>query len=181
MIAHRSAAYEEVVTLLKQVHEFIRRGEGDSAAADVLREAMDMHWEHLSAKEERLANQLSADLYALVDLPPIDPPPPPASALESLAQAQGAGQWEDVLLLLRQHRGLLTPEQRASWRALAWGALGDAETAARFHEQAARLLHLDPHTSRPGQPGIIAARRQELGRPAGSRPGSARPRLRKVA
>jgi len=63
MQANQSLAYRAYVRLLRQLHRLIAEGAGDSAAADDVREAMEVPWSHLTQQEADAANQLSAQLY----------------------------------------------------------------------------------------------------------------------
>ena len=141
-----SEHYRALTKLLRELHRLIRDGEGDSDAADELRDVMDMHWRKISQDECDRVCQMAADLNSL-DRPPAAEPSAVADAiLPQLREAERAGDWLRLLAMLLDHPGALSMEDAAFVRGRCWSALGDPETAALFFEHAAEH---DPRDRRP--------------------------------
>ena len=65
--------YRAYTKLLHELHRLIRHGEGDSDAADAIRDVMDVHWRGMTSEEYAWVRQMSADLISLRRTPPITP------------------------------------------------------------------------------------------------------------
>jgi tetratricopeptide (TPR) repeat protein len=139
--------YAEYVRLLKALHRRLAEDKDDDEA-DALRDEMDGPWYSLSEEEIARVDGLAADLYTLDETPP-----PPAQRDEAAASALSAkidlcwkaGNWEDILDLLRRNPGVLPPHSEAFLRGWSWNQLGDPDTAALFFQRAAEL---DPHNAK---------------------------------
>ena len=59
----RSDAFLEHIKILRALHEFMSRGEGDSDEADVVRDSMDPSWEQMTQDERTRAAEISEELY----------------------------------------------------------------------------------------------------------------------
>jgi hypothetical protein len=133
--------YVEYVSLLKRLHRLIAEGQGDTDAADDLRDAMDGPWHSMSAEEIARVRALAADLYTLED--EVGEPQPNGQEAEhlraGLKRAWQERDWQTALELLRSHPCSLPPGETAFLRGLCWDELGDPDTAALFFERAARL------------------------------------------
>jgi hypothetical protein len=66
-----SSHYFRFQELLKKLQDLMAAGEGDSPAADSVRDEMDALWPQLTEDEGRRLRGLSADLYALKRCPEI--------------------------------------------------------------------------------------------------------------
>ncbi len=66
--------YVAYVALLRDLHRQIAAGRGEGAQADALRDAMDLHWERMSAAEVARAGELSEAFYRLSEALPRRPP-----------------------------------------------------------------------------------------------------------
>ena len=136
--------YREYLLLLKRLHEFLARGQGDYDAANVVRDQLDEHLKGLNEHEYHRAEGLCEDLYTLVE----DRPPsadarrtPPRSRDEisaELAVAWGHD-WDRVLELLREARDSIPLDVVSHARGRCWEALGDLDTASRFFARASEL------------------------------------------
>src|SRR5438034_643962 len=60
----------EYVDRLVRLHRLIAAGQGDSDAAEAVRDEMDLPWRKMSEREIALARDLSIDLYTISDPPP---------------------------------------------------------------------------------------------------------------
>lgn len=58
-------AFLRAADLMVKLHQLISRGEGDSDAADAIRDEVDPLWDRLDARERELYRRLSMDLYNL--------------------------------------------------------------------------------------------------------------------
>lgn len=150
--------YAEYVRLLKALHRRIAEDKDDDEA-DALRDEMDAPWYSLSEEELERVNGLAADLYTLDEIPPR-----PAQQDEAAAAALRteidlswkAGDWEDLLDLLRRKPGVLPPYSEAFLRGWSWNQLGDPETADLFFQRAAELA---PHDTNPPVALVVAQSR----------------------
>ena len=144
-----NTAYSQYEVLLCELHRLIARGEGNSEAADVIRERMETSEQELSEQELRRLNCLSADLYMLQD----DEIFEKAETEERTPEVLGAAlnraceqeEWETVLALLRKGPTFLPRHAIAYLRGIAYEALGHRETALLFLSYAARI---DPQYQR---------------------------------
>jgi tetratricopeptide (TPR) repeat protein len=139
--------YAEYVRLLKALHRRIAEGKDDDEA-DALRDEMDAPWYSLSEEEIARVDGLAADLYTLDETPSTSAQHDEAAAKALSAEIDlswKAGDWEDILDLLRRKPGVLPPHSEAFLRGWAWNRLGDPDTAALFFQRAAEL---DPHNAK---------------------------------
>ena len=164
----QNPAYREYEHLLVQLHRLIAEGQGDSEAADILRDAMDEPDRKLSHQEVARLNGLSSDLYmlspghprgfttdgeqremdhrtteALHAMAETRSPEPLRFALnafrEEIIAAEERGDWESVLALLRNGLLEFVPRHVIAYvRAMAYEALGHSEVALLFYSHAAR-------------------------------------------
>ena len=134
-------------TLLIQVHKLIASGDGDSDAADALREQMDDPWYRLSEDEQARLRGLSGDLYLLVNSEKTEPEFPPGITsrewAEHLQEARDWSDWTTVLSMVRRRPALLPPEEAALLRAQAYDALGHPNPALLFLDFAHRVNKKD--------------------------------------
>ena len=65
IISQPSTDYLECTRRLRRLHDLIRSGDGDSEAADQLRDEMDGLWNRMTPEERKLSRDLSADLHSL--------------------------------------------------------------------------------------------------------------------
>jgi tetratricopeptide (TPR) repeat protein len=140
--------YVKSVLLLKQLHRMIVEGRGDTDEADAVRDEMDAPWYALSEEEVARVDRLGADLYTLDEMPPTPPQQDKTTAAALSAEidlARKAGDWEDILDLLRRSPGVLPPHSEAFLRGWSWNQLGDPDTAALFFQRAAEL---EPHNAK---------------------------------
>ncbi len=63
MNPERGPHYHAYLVLLRHLHQLLSEGRGESEAADVLRDEMDVHWERMTAEEVESANAYSERLY----------------------------------------------------------------------------------------------------------------------
>ncbi len=127
---------------LRQLHDLVAAGLGDSPEAEALREEMEAPERMLGAAELEHLNGLSADLYSLTDDEIYEPEPVCRTADELRAAIQVAWanrDWPRLLKLLREGQSGLSPDQVAFLRAQAYDALGHPETALLFQQKAAQL------------------------------------------
>lgn len=135
-------SYVRFVELLRQLHDLIAQGGGDSQEADALRDEMDVHVRHLTEAQVDRVEGLSADLYSLTgnELCAPEHRSNPLSEAE-LTAAWGVQDFDRVLTLLRRPTSFLSADLIAMLRGLCWRQLGDLETALLFYR---RACHLDP-------------------------------------
>ena len=137
-------AYE---TLLKRLHRLIAEGKGDTDAADIVREEMEIPFRQLSKPERDRLNQLSGDLYQLQDDEVYEPVDDPAERTRErmasvLQAARQRNDHEAVLSLLRKGPDFLAPHLIATLRSHAYGELGHLDTALIFQQYASQQ---EPH------------------------------------
>lgn len=135
-------AYLESVNLLHRLHELMRDGKDDEEG-DRVREAMEAPWYKLSDEEQDRLGAISADLKTLEPASPIRHVEGPRYIEESMFQALApltlAGEWEQVLRLLRESPEKVSWDVAARYRAEAYAKLGEGATAERFLAEAWRL------------------------------------------
>jgi len=68
----KSAHFAKYLELLNQLHALVRTGQGDSAEADALRDAMDELWLHLGQDEIAEAKRRSSQLHSQRDVATAD-------------------------------------------------------------------------------------------------------------
>lgn len=148
-------SYVEYETLLLTLHDMIARGQGDSEAADVIRDRMDAPWSQLDSEEVARINGLSADLYMLSGEEIPESPAPPGHSPEQqradLTEARAGGQAERALALLRSSPRVLPEPDIAAMRAWAYEVLGHQNAAKAFTSYATRLSYLTGRNTRPFQ------------------------------
>jgi tetratricopeptide (TPR) repeat protein len=146
--------YVEYERLLRQLHQLIAEGRGDTDEADRIREEMDEPWRKLRQEEVDRLNGLSADLYMLQAdeiFEPADPEERKPERLEpAIRVALDQHEWEQLLALLRLGPTFLSQDSVAFIRAQAYSELGHLDTALLFAEYAARLNSQEPTYARMG-------------------------------
>lgn len=138
-----NANYLAELRSLLALHRLWVAGKGESPEADAIRDASDGTWHALSEVEQKRLRGLSEDLNEICDYRPDAPikemnPQAQARFVEA-NEARQRGEWDRALELLRRWRQYITPALLAYLRGGIWYAAGDAETAAVFHEHAARV------------------------------------------
>lgn len=136
-----SPDFQEYERLIVHLHRLIRAGQGDSAAANHLREAMEIPERNLTRFEIRRLNGLSADLYMIAGEELPDPNlvrNPPHALEENLLDAYRRLDWSELLRLLRAGPSSLPAEQVAYIRFRAYDAMGMNWAALEFIDYAAR-------------------------------------------
>jgi tetratricopeptide (TPR) repeat protein len=132
--------YVEYETRLKELHDLIGEGKGDSDEADEVRDAMDLPYRQLTREEVDRLRGLSADLYMLQDDEIFQRFDGTQEELRAALQDAWKKQdWERLLGLLRKGPDSLSREGLASLRATAYQGLGHLDTALMFEEYAAQL------------------------------------------
>jgi tetratricopeptide (TPR) repeat protein len=128
--------------LLKKLQDLIAAGEGDSPAADTVRDEMDSLWPQLTDDKRRRLRGLSADLYAL-SCAEIPRPVPTQKARDELPrrirEAFEGERFDEVLELLRFHPEFLPEHAVAYLRGRCWLQLDDFLPAVWFFDLAAAL------------------------------------------
>jgi hypothetical protein len=128
--------------LLRQLHEYIARGQGDSPEAEAVGDQMDEPGYALTQREQERVGGLSEDLYALAegDVKSAAMSKPDRDRWESeFGAAMGSADWDRALHLLRHPPNDVSPEYVRSTQAMCWGRLGDPETALVFAQAAERI------------------------------------------
>jgi hypothetical protein len=135
--------YVKSVELLLQLHDLIAKEQGDSDAADVVRDEMELLWRGLDPEEARRVGRLAAETYMLLGREVFERVDATERTRERLGldleAAWQARDWDRVLELLRRGPDFLTVDQLAYLRGRCWLALGHPEVATRFFEFALRL------------------------------------------
>ena len=130
-------AFRGFARQLLDLHEKIRTGDGDGDAADDIREDLAELWPKLTEPERGLANDLSADLYSLMD-EELHLRPDDSAAATHVRDAMQEGQWESVLQHVRQLAPVIEPGMLSYIRARAWWELSVPEVAHAFMQDAAQ-------------------------------------------
>jgi tetratricopeptide (TPR) repeat protein len=128
--------------LLLQLHDLIAAGEGNSDAADLIRDEMEGPERHLSRAEMDLLDGLSADLYMLSGqeiFEPLELGQTQQSLQAALRRVWQIQDMEALLRLLRKGPSNLTAEEMASLRSYAYEQIGVLESAVRFKRMAVPL------------------------------------------
>jgi tetratricopeptide (TPR) repeat protein len=142
---HASPAFIANATLLTQLHDLIREGQGDSEKADTLRDEMDVHWRRLSADEREQIRGLSADLSSIGQAEPEAACATSAARIPStFVDAVQRGEWQQVLRILRDHQTGFPAAELAWLRGACWAHLGQPVVAILFFEERARIRPLKP-------------------------------------
>lgn len=142
---HHSQDFDEYLKLLLRLHELIVAGEGDTEAADDLRDAMDGPWSALDPTERERLEGISADLYMLFGEEILATVPDEQRTREWLgpryAAARDAGDRWQALALLRHGPVYLSKGQIATLRAVLYDLLGLPQVAVPFYELSLSLPH----------------------------------------
>src|SRR5207245_6654246 len=96
--------YTEHVSLLRSLHQFAVAGNEDSAAADALRDQMDVSWERLTPDQKESVRGLSSDLNWILTGPVLSKKPREQVLRENfpdLMRARQSKDWHEVLKHLR--------------------------------------------------------------------------------
>jgi hypothetical protein len=128
-----SKDYVECARRLRQLHELIRSGDGDSVEADGLRDEMDDYWYRMGSEERGLSGELSADLNALGDI--LRRSESRVSDVELRRQfldAEYDGAWDRVRNLIEAGSDKLGASDQILFRACYWGGRGDFESGYLF-------------------------------------------------
>jgi len=136
--------YREYVRLLKRLHELIASGQGESDAANAIRDELDQRVGYLNQCEYRRAEGLCEDLYTLVE---DEPPPVSAMSVKPRSREQIASDlnvhwgrdWDRVLELLREGAHTIPLDVASYARGRCWAELGDPNTALLFLARASQL------------------------------------------
>lgn len=131
------------VTLLLSLHRLIASGEGDSEAADELRDKMDEPWMHLGPAEITLTNGLSADLYSLGRECVESERDVDASETSALKHAIGSENWPQALAILRRNQEKFPQDLVLRLRGEFWAYMELPAAALPFFEDVTRLRSLD--------------------------------------
>jgi hypothetical protein len=125
-----------------RLHDLDVQGQGSSSEAAQACAEMELPWFEMSAQEQERVGGLSQDLYALAQK---RGPGANLSAAavaqwrQSLRDAYHGGDWDGLLVLLRQAPREVPPSVIPFLQARAWENLGHLEVALRFMERAAEL------------------------------------------
>jgi len=131
------------VELLLPLHRLIASGEGDSEAADELRDLMDEPWMHLGAAEISLTNGLSEDLYSL-GRERIEPEGEvDASETAAFKHSFDSQNWPQALAILRRNQEKFPQDEASILRGQLWAFMDLPAAALPFFEDVARFRSLD--------------------------------------
>lgn len=134
-----SKHFAEYTRRLIQLHTLIGNGEGDSDAADELRDTMDEFWRLLSSQETDRMRLLSADLYTLGrELPAAMGQATDDSVLRSIYSAITSENRDEFATLIRKNLDVLLPGEAALFRGLFWNELGCFDAALPFLKECVR-------------------------------------------
>lgn len=132
--------------MLRQVHDLIAQGKGDSQEAEALADQMDSPWYAMSAQEQELVGGLSEDLYALAEgkVKSVEMTPQQVEQWrQGVSEAWEAIQTGDVdralSFLRRPIPRNLPPYIIPFLQARCWEKIGDLETAIQLMQEAERL------------------------------------------
>jgi tetratricopeptide (TPR) repeat protein len=135
-------AYVRFEQWLRELHQLIAGGEGDSENADILREKMSAAHCLLSEQEIERVKGLSEDLYSLTETratTPVEHSPIDAEVAKAFFLARQRENWPDVLHSLRQLARRSPASDLAFQRYQAYAHLGHLETAYLFLQRASKL------------------------------------------
>jgi tetratricopeptide (TPR) repeat protein len=140
-------SYLAMVRGTRELHQLLAAGKDDSPEADAIRDATDGPWRALSEVERKRVQNLSEDLYSLVESPPAAQPmnPQAQAKLSEAFEAQKRGEWDRALDLLRRWRTYIDPALMSFRRGSIWLEAGDPATAALFFEHASKLQPANEH------------------------------------
>ncbi|MFT5322209.1 MAG: tetratricopeptide (TPR) repeat protein [Planctomycetaceae bacterium] len=131
------------VELLLPLHRLIASGEGDSEAADELRDQMDEPWMHLGSAEITLTKGLSADLHTL-GRECIEPEGVvDTSETAAFNHAVDSQNWPQALAILRRNQEKFPQGEASIFRGQFWACMDLPAAAIPFFEDVARLRPLE--------------------------------------
>lgn len=140
-----SETYRETAQRVRQLHAFLRSGEGDSQEADDLRDELDGYWTRLTDGERARIRGLSADLNMLDhSYPRSDDPADGERFNEKFIPAQTDRDWDRVLELMRAEPGEFPVASTAFLKGVFWARLGDLESALVLFQEAVRIEPTNP-------------------------------------
>jgi len=133
--------YVQHEEFVQNLHALIASGQGDSGEADAIRDEMDDTYLALSQDERDRLGGLSADLYMLTDEEifedsVISDPMRRKIYFEKLVNA---GNWVDLLKILRQETPWVDYATRAWMRGNIYERLGHLQTSILFYKKAIQL------------------------------------------
>lgn len=131
--------------MLRESHNLIAQGKGESPEAEALADRMDQPWYAMTAEEQRRMRGLSGDLNALLDGGPkrVEMTPEALAEWQRLGKDTYAqselGNVDAALAHLRQPIPVNLPRHIIPFlQARCWERLGDLETALVFMKEAER-------------------------------------------
>ena len=141
MIATRAHFFSEALTsyadALLKLRAVFARGEGDTEAADAIRDEMDAPWYEMSKPEQQLASILAADLNRLEDAQaPRSAMPQTQRQIQELIDVED---WIGVLKTLHEHDDKIPAAVTAFLRGIAWQELSQPAVSLEFMIEAHRL------------------------------------------
>jgi hypothetical protein len=135
--------YDFLVESMLTLHDLIRAGQCDGAAADDVRDQMDHPWTKLTDDQRARIDGMSADLYTLGPDSPIRHADKDRYISAELSTKLGAlfmaRKWDEILTLLRESPEQISWDLAAQYRAEAYAKLGEEAVAKRFLAEAWRL------------------------------------------
>ena len=128
-----SASYMECAGKLRQLHDLVRSGDGDSDRADLLRDAMDDDWLRMLSEERAWTGDLSADLYVLGKSQPLfGDRPADGTVRQQMLNAGRQDDWVGLRVLLNSDADSVGLFDRILFRAIYWAALKDYGSSLEF-------------------------------------------------
>jgi len=128
--------YNRSLELLQQHHQFMEHQDGESDAAELVRDEIHDRWTELSEDEQSFLWGLSSDLYMLENCEVSDPAtteiPSEELLRKEIATALSRQDWLQVLRLLRKNPAVLARPQVAYLRASAYDRLEHLDIAIEF-------------------------------------------------
>lgn len=144
IVANRSQdlALQRFTEKLVKLHELIALDRGETPEADELRDLMEQPWYSLGERESKIAQQVSADLYAL--FPDSAPPHPPGDAFspslaKDLNEARKNNDYLTALELITQRATEIGEYRATNLRGSCYQHLGITDIALLFFERAVDL------------------------------------------
>lgn len=138
-----SSHYEKYREMLIALHKFIAQGNGDSSAADDLRDKMDQVWVKLSSGEITLIRYLSSDLYGVnLEAKDLNSGQEFKRVLEETKfRPQSDTEWHKLHKALIGCEGLFPPNLVYYYKSRMWNGLGDPVAGLFFTKKS---IELDP-------------------------------------
>lgn len=124
---------------LVKLHNLIAQGSGDTPEADELRDHMDTPWHDMNEQENRIASQLSEDLYLLESQSSLPHPSDDTfspNLSEALGTARNANNYLLTLELLSKRSSEIGASRAMSLRGSSYVHLGMPDVAMLFYEKA---------------------------------------------